>query len=619
MNAETLYIGAILLTSGFVTAVAAWLWSTDLDLSGQLFVLLLALHPPLGLLVVAELLAPTRSLSVLFYALHTGLSLLVPVVFFLFALAFSDNRRHLPRQLLAGVGIYAAVVVGLEVTNPIHHLARDGYQMVGTTVPHLTATPTTAFGLLTLPSFVAYYAAVGMLGYRFLARREGRWMQTLVLLIGFVSPFVVSSLWFTGLLVGPLDGGFVVGSAWTAALAGWAVYRYQLFDVVPLAREAVFEALDERVLVVDDERRLLDYNDAAAVTFPELGGNRGQRIDTVLPALLDDEARTDGGRTDPVPTGTTTSSPFVSTFTRYDGSTPREYSVTVTRLNTDGRLRGYAVVVRDITDRQRRIRDLERQKAQLERFASTLSHDIRNPLNVARGRTELALENDDPNHLEHVIGSLDRIDRIIDDLLTLSREGRTIDDRQRVSLVDVAEGAWQTTDTADATLTLDIDDHVSVSADRTRLLNVFENLFRNSVEHGSTTPRSNTRGDSVEHGTPDGEVTSDDPAVTITVGRHEDGFYVEDDGPGIPPEHRESVFEYEFTTADGTGLGLAIVDAIAQAHGWTTAAHAGSTGGARIVFSDVTLIDDAFGDDTDAHSETDRETDSDTGAAEAGI
>jgi PAS domain S-box-containing protein len=331
--------------------------------------------------------------------------------------------------------------------------------------------------------------------------------------------------------------------------------------VVPLAREAVFEALDERVIVVDDQRRLLDYNDDAAETFPELVGNRGQRIDDVLPALVDESESADGERG-----GTADASPFVSTFTRADGSTPREYTVTVTRLDDDGRHRGYAVVVRDVTDRQRRIRDLERQKAQLERFASTLSHDIRNPLNVARGRAEIARERSDAGDLTEVIGALDRIDHIIDDLLTLSREGRTIDDRQRVSLIDVAESAWRTTDTGDATLVLDVDERTTVYADRTRLLNVFENLFRNALEHG-------------------------DPPVTITLGRHDDGFYVEDDGPGIPLDHRESVFEYEFTTTDGTGLGLAIVDAIAQAHGWQTAAMAGNDGGARIVFSGVSLTD----------------------------
>jgi signal transduction histidine kinase len=266
------------------------------------------------------------------------------------------------------------------------------------------------------------------------------------------------------------------------------------------------------VIVVDGDRRLLDYNDAAAGTFPELVGNRGRPIGELLPALLADGAAADGGRAGAASTGRghPAPAPFVSAFTRYGGSPPpREYTVTVTRLDADGRLRGYAVVIRDITDSQRRIRDLERQKAQLERFASTLSHDIRNPLNVARGRAELALEQDDPDHLRQVLEALDRIDRIIDDLLTLSREGRTIDDRQRVSLVDVAEGAWQTTDTTGAILAVEVDDHVSVYADRTRLLNVFENLFRNSVEHGSTGSRSKTD-DSVEHGSTSNRTGSGD-------------------------------------------------------------------------------------------------------------
>ena len=72
--------------------------------------------------------------------------------------------------------------------------------------------------------------------------------------------------------------------------------------------------------------------------------------------------------------------------------------------------------------------------------------------------------------------------------------------------------------------------------------------------------------------------------MTITVGpldgRH--GFFVEDDGPGIPSEERETVFEYGHTTAEeGTGLGLAIVEEIAEAHGWTVSLAESETGGAR--------------------------------------
>jgi len=198
-----IYAAMLVLTSSLVTAVSAWLWSDDLDLAGRLFVGTLLVHPLLGLLVVAELFAPTRSLAVAFYSVHTGLSLVVPIGYFLFAVTFAGNRRRLPRRLLAVIGGYVAVAVGLDATNPLHPLARDGYEVVGTTVPHLTATPTAAFSLLTIPSFVAYYAAIGILGYRFLTRRDGRWAGPLVLLVGLAPPLFVSTLRFTGRRAGP--------------------------------------------------------------------------------------------------------------------------------------------------------------------------------------------------------------------------------------------------------------------------------------------------------------------------------------------------------------------------------------------------------------------------------
>jgi signal transduction histidine kinase len=78
--------------------------------------------------------------------------------------------------------------------------------------------------------------------------------------------------------------------------------------------------------------------------------------------------------------------------------------------------------------------------------------------------------------------------------------------------------------------------------------------------------------------------------VTVRVGRLADGtgFYVEDDGPGIPDADRDGVFHRGYSTSDeGTGFGLAIVATIADAHGWTVTATAGADGGARF---EVTVV-----------------------------
>ncbi|MCD2199258.1 ATP-binding protein [Halobacterium sp. KA-4] len=81
------------------------------------------------------------------------------------------------------------------------------------------------------------------------------------------------------------------------------------------------------------------------------------------------------------------------------------------------------------------------------------------------------------------------------------------------------------------------------------------------MEHGSTNPRSHAHEDSVEHA---------GDGVSVTVTSHADGFAVTDDGPGLPEDSHDEVFERGYTSVDGgTGFGLAIVERIADAHGWT--------------------------------------------------
>jgi len=267
---------------------------------------------------------------------------------------------------------------------------------------------------------------------------------------------------------------------------------------------------------------------------------------------------------------------------------------------------------RDITERKRReselsARDrrrqaLERQNERLEEFANVVSHDLRNPLDVARGQLELARMEHDSDHLEAVERALDRIGQLIDDLLTLARDGEAALDSEPVPLQTVVEQCWQTVETGDAVLELQTS--AVVRADPSRLRQLFENLIRNSVEHGSTGSRPRTD-DSVEHGpTPPTERQADTgeqrgtPSLsrsqgtaaadlTLTVGELDDGFYVADDGVGIPADQRERVFEGGYSLASGPGFGLRIVDEIADTHGWSVAATESDDGGARFEITGV--------------------------------
>ena len=256
-------------------------------------------------------------------------------------------------------------------------------------------------------------------------------------------------------------------------------------------------------------------------------------------------------------------------------------SVVTTRKTIEGATYHFGTI-RDITDLRERERELEAQNERLEAFTGVVSHDLRNPLSVANGYVELLSEDIDRDELELVDSALDRMSNLIDDLLRLAREGQAIDDPAPVSLAGVAAAARNAVDSGEGTIT--IEDDVRFMADETRFQQLLENLMRNAVEHGSTSPDSEARRDAVEHG---------GGGVTVTVGAlpDEPGFYVEDDGPGIPPEDRETIF-YPATSdsGPGLGLGLAIVKEVVDAHGWDVAVTESADGGARFEVTGVQTV-----------------------------
>jgi signal transduction histidine kinase len=220
---------------------------------------------------------------------------------------------------------------------------------------------------------------------------------------------------------------------------------------------------------------------------------------------------------------------------------------------------------------QRQRDRLEQQNDRLERFAGVVSHDLRNPLDVARGRLRYARETGEDEHFEEAASALDRMEAIVTEVLTLVDAGDESVDRSSVRLGEVVEDAWGTVDTGEASLAVRNDD-ASVQADYPLLRQLFENLLRNAIEHGG-----------------DG--------VSVRVGTTADGFYLEDDGPGIDPGDREDVFEVGYTTSSmGTGLGLNIVAEIADSHEWTVAVDESDDGGARFEFSGVATDPDATQD-----------------------
>jgi signal transduction histidine kinase len=221
----------------------------------------------------------------------------------------------------------------------------------------------------------------------------------------------------------------------------------------------------------------------------------------------------------------------------------------------------YSHALKEANDR------LETQHQRLESFAGMLAHELRNPLQIA----QIYHQQEQPRNeaaAEEVATAHDRIEEMIDILLVTVRGKSDSTNVEPVSVADVAREAWAavTTDAVGDDLVVETD--CVIQADPVHLRHLFGQLFRNSIEHA-------------------------DSEVTVRVGDLADreGFYIEDDGPGIPEDARDDVVEAGYTTiADATGLGLTFVAQLAQTYEWGWTITEGPTGGARFEFTDVAHV-----------------------------
>jgi signal transduction histidine kinase len=198
--------------------------------------------------------------------------------------------------------------------------------------------------------------------------------------------------------------------------------------------------------------------------------------------------------------------------------------------------------------------DLDEKNERLEQLSKTLRHEVRNPLQILSGYLEIAEQRGDPAYFEKCYAAIDRMQRLFDETLVIVDGGEIETSEAPVDLAQLCEQSWKIIDEPDASV--EVTAAQQIVADETRLRQLLENLFRNAVDHGGS-------------------------AVTVEVGDLESGFYVEDDGPGVPPADRDAVFEDGYTTRGaGTGLGLAVVAGVADGHDWDVRVTDGALGGA---------------------------------------
>ncbi|KPN31241.1 sensory histidine kinase AtoS [Halolamina pelagica] len=437
---------------------------------------------------------------------YVGIALL-PVSIFAFAVYLSGADDRVTRTHLGLLAVPMAALALLSWTNGVHGLVRTSVGLAvvdGVVVLERTFGPAFWLGwvysnLLNLTATVLVLRSV-VYADRIIERR------VLALLIGPLVPWVAQFLYLTGAHSIEPETFF----AFTAVAFAYAEYSWDSIESAQ-SRDAVLELLEEGVLVVASDGRVVDLNSATRELLA-LGDAVavGEPIDDVLddyPTLL--EAYREGEAT--------------TDLTIDAGQTRRHVDVQFSSFAGNVGNPDKVVVLTDVTAIREQERALERQNERLESFASMVSHDLRNPLNVAQGRVELAEAECDSEHLQIAQRAHNRMAGLIDDILTLARQGQSVESVEPVDLGSLARATWEMVETPEASLEVETD--LVIRADRSRLQQLLENLFRNAVEHN-------------------------DPGVTVTLGRSPDGFYVADDGTGIPPDERDDVFEAGYSTRD---------------------------------------------------------------------
>ena len=326
--------------------------------------------------------------------------------------------------------------------------------------------------------------------------------------------------------------------------------QYQEHAQSQAQQQALFNSMIEGVLLLDQDGRVQMVNQSLELLF---GLDKDIRGQTIMEAFRLHELSALVSRL--LKEGTVLGSEL-----ELPGLESRCFQVNATAVpDRSGRQRGSILVFHDLT----RIKQLENTR---QEFVANVSHELRTPLSLIKGFVETLIDGakDDPavatRFLQTIDKHADRLTFLIEDLLTISRleSGQIVLNLQPTVLHAVAERVTDDlrTRAGDRRVRLEntVPDNLCARADADRLQQVLFNLVDNAIKYGR----------------PEG--------VVVIGGRQVDAgnaeMWVQDDGPGIPPEAIERVFE-RFYRVDkarsrdqgGTGLGLAIVKHIVQSHG----------------------------------------------------
>jgi PAS domain S-box-containing protein len=435
------------------------------------------------------------------------------------------------------------------------------------------------FWVHTTYSFVLVFIGLTLMALAILRAPALRRWQVTLLLLGLLLPVGVNILHTFGVIPYIVDLTPIAFTATMVAFA-WTIYRHRLFDLTPLARDVLIDGMQDAVVVLDPDYRIVDHNPAAqALLGAEIAQRFIAQVFSGWPTLLP--------HVNPMAATETELSLSSRAMSWEAGRASHTYEVNITPLyDHQQMLAGFLLRLHDITERKRadnairqyaqelevRNAELDARNAELDAFAHTVAHDLKNPLAVLVGFSTLLEARLERMTTEKVYANLARITQtgnkmtnIIDELLLLASVRKM--DEVEMGPLDMAsivtearERLADMTARAQGTIVVPASWPVAVGY-APWVEEIWINYLSNALKYGGSPPHVEL-GASALDGTPSGEVH---PAGVR--------FWCRDNGPGLTPEEQALLFT-QFTRlhevrAEGHGLGLSIVRRIVEKLGGT--------------------------------------------------
>ena len=455
---------------------------------------------------------------------------------FMLTLEYTQRRRF-PNRLFVLFLVVPALTQLVAWTNPMHGLLWGPGTMVDSSGV-LHADRQLWFGVHAVYSFLLTTVSIGLLA-RSLLQFEGIYRkQSAILLVGVLFPFSSSLIFTTGLVLpdylNPTPVAFIAG----AALFGWGLYQFRLFEIVPIARRTAYDVMDEAVITVDERGAIADVNRAATDLFDLVDDPVDRPFDEALAEY---------------PTVVTAYREDTPTDTLAVGTGDRTRYLTLDRkpVSNGQTSVGTVLVFKDVTELKRHENELELLK---QVFGRVFRHDHSNDLNVIRARGELLSSDAASVEADHARTIVDKCD----DIIEMAKKARAIEsivatDRLRhdVAVVAVVEGAtaWCRDRYPSATIEIDAPPEAWAQVDGKFELAV-QGLIENGIVHNDASePWVRV------------SVTAEAETVEITVA---------DDGPGIDPAEADILRTREISQLKhSSGLGLWLVHWVVRNSGGT--------------------------------------------------